>query len=117
VDQETAGIVLDKLLQGDVVCHCPDLILYELGNVLAGKTDDPIAGLRAFLGLPIRLHQPVIGWLSVAATLAGPCRISFYDASFAALARDLGVPLITADRKLARIVGAGARLLADMKFT
>jgi predicted nucleic acid-binding protein len=35
--------------------------------------------------------------------ISGECNISAYDAQFVALARELGVPLITQDRKLLRV--------------
>lgn len=39
-------------------------------------------------------------WLRDAADLASDHRLSFYDAAWAAAARGLGVPLISADRQL-----------------
>ena len=47
----------------------------------------------------------------LATAAAGPC--SAYDAEFVALAKDLGVPLVTADRALARAFPETVRLLGE----
>ncbi len=81
-----------------------DLTLYELGNILlrklswsasdiASQLDDAVA----LCGEPLHLTP---AWRKDAAQLALQHQLTFYDAAFAAAARGLGVPLITADRQL-----------------
>jgi predicted nucleic acid-binding protein len=81
-----------------------DLALYELGNVLvralgwSGQdTADQLDDLLVICGAPL---VPTPAWRRDAAELAASHRLSYYDASYAAAARALAVPLITADRKL-----------------
>lgn len=89
---------------GDLEAHMLDLALYEVGNVLsralrwraadvAGQLDD----LQAILGPPLIMTPP---WLRRATTLAELHTLSFYDASWAAAASELGVPLVSADQRL-----------------
>ena len=89
---------------GEISAHVLDLALYEVGNVLsralrwaahdvAGQLDD----LVELCGPPLALTQD---WLHDAAALAAEHRLSFYDASWAAAARGLRVPLVSSDRAL-----------------
>lgn len=89
---------------GDVDAHMLDLAVYEVGNVLTralrwAATDiaDQLDDLHAILGPPLVMTR---GWLRRAATLAHAHALSFYDASWAAAAAELGIPLISADRQL-----------------
>lgn len=93
---------------GGVDAHVLDLALYEVGNVLVRSlkwTADDVANqlddLSAVLGPPLGMTE---GSLRSAATLAERHRLSFYDASWAATASELDVPLISSDR---RLVAAG----------
>ncbi len=90
----------DDLLTARVL----DLALYEFGNVLiralgwSGRdAADQLDDLLVICGTPL---VPTPAWRRDAAELASAHRLSYYDASFAAASRALGVPLITADRKL-----------------
>jgi len=81
-----------------------DLAYYELGNVLIralGWTADDVADqlddLTTILGAP--LVMTAAGFRR-AAELAHAHALSFYDAAWAAAARELAVPLVSADRKL-----------------
>ncbi|MGH3357480.1 MAG: type II toxin-antitoxin system VapC family toxin [Nocardioidaceae bacterium] len=89
---------------GEVDAHLLDLALYEVGNVLTrslrwagADVADQLDDLHAILGPPL-VMTPV--WLRRAATLAGTHTLSFYDASWAAAAVELGIPLVSADRRL-----------------
>lgn len=81
-----------------------DLALYELSNVLIRRrrwsvTDasDQLQDLLILLGPPVCLDA---AWLSDALALAEEHGLSGYDAHWAAAARHLGVPLVSADRQL-----------------
>lgn len=103
-----ARALRDAHVGGDLDVYVLDLAIYEVGNVLARALTwtaedvaDQLDDLLAIVGSPIVMAQ---GWLRDAANLAGTHMLSFYDASWAASAAALGVPLVSADR---RLVGAG----------
>lgn len=89
---------------GELDAHVLDLAAYEVGNVLSralrwSGTDvaDQLDDLHAILGPPLVMTP---AWLRRAAGLAHAHTLSFYDASWAASALELGVPLVSADRRL-----------------
>ena len=103
-----ARAIRDAHVGGDLDVYVLDLAIYEVGNVLARALTwtaedvaDQLDDLLAIVGSPIVMAQ---GWLRDAANLAEAHMLSFYDASWAASAAALGVPLVSADR---RLVGAG----------
>ena len=84
--------------------HVPALLLYEVGNILLLKTrlgpvalDDAIERLAT---LPFTVAPPAIPLLKRAARLGRELALTFYDASFLALAVELDCPYITADRRV-----------------
>ena len=96
---------------GDLDIHAPDLLYAEVGNVLWKATRlrnwPPLAARQAvkdLIGLELSAH-PMYGLLPGALDLAAAHGITVYDASYVALARRLGVPCYTADRRLIRAVG------------
>jgi predicted nucleic acid-binding protein len=82
----------------------PALLLYEVGNILLFKTDLDAAGLNDAISdleaLPFTVAPPATPLLKRAARLGKELRLTFYDASFLALAVELDCPLITADGPL-----------------
>lgn len=98
-----------RTLLGDVETrplevHVPALLLYETGNVLLLKTrlgpaalDDTIEQLET---LPFIVAPPATPLLKRAARLGRELALTFYDASFLALAIELDCPYITADQRL-----------------
>jgi len=84
--------------------HVPALLLYEVGNILLLKTDLDAAGLNEALSnledLPFTVAPPATPLLKRAARLGKELSLTFYDASFLALAVELDCPFITADRPL-----------------
>ena len=81
--------------------HVPALLLYEVGNILLLKTDLDVAGLDIALSdleaLPFIVAPPATPLLRRAARLGKELGLTFYDASFLALAVELNCPLVTAD--------------------
>lgn len=84
--------------------HVPALLLYEIGNILLLKTllgpaglDDVIDHLET---LPFIVAPPALPLLKRAARLGRELGLTFYDASFLALAVELDCPYVTADRRL-----------------
>jgi predicted nucleic acid-binding protein len=99
-----ARAIRDAHIRGDLVAHVLDLAIYEVGNVLArglswSATDvgDQLDDLLTIVGPPITMTQ---GWLHDAAVVAETHALSFCDASWAATAVALRVPLVSADRRL-----------------
>jgi predicted nucleic acid-binding protein len=91
-------------VSGEVIAHVIDLAPYELGNVLVRalgwspeETADQLDDLYAIVGPPIVMSPAM---LRRAAGLAVARRLSFYDAGWAAAALELGVSLVSADRRL-----------------
>jgi len=91
-------------LAGDLQARIIDLALYELGNVLLGalrwpsdEVADQLDDIVAICGAPLMMTA---GWFRQAAGLAGDHGLSFYDASWAAAAIALKIPLVSVDRRL-----------------
>lgn len=94
----------DAHTRGDLEAHVLDLAIYEVGNVLtralkwaAVDVSDQLDDLLTIVGLPIVMDR---NWLHDAAEFADTYTLSFYDASWAAAASALSVPLVSADRRL-----------------
>jgi predicted nucleic acid-binding protein len=94
--------------------HVPDLFDAEVMNVLrhrhlAGSFDEHVVGAmtqRLRTG-PIRRH-PLLAMLDQMWALHD--NVAMYDAAYVALAAHLGLPLVTADRSLARARGLPCQL-------
>jgi predicted nucleic acid-binding protein len=81
--------------------HVPALLLYEVGNILLLKTDlDPGGREKAIddlEALPFVVAPPATLLLQRGARVGKELNLTFYDASFLALAIELDCPLVTAD--------------------
>ena len=99
-----AQALLDAVETRPFEVHVPALLLYEVGNILLLKTALTSAALDAALAhleaLPFSVAPPATPLLKRAARLGRDLGLTFYDASFLALAVELGCPFITADRRL-----------------
>lgn len=84
--------------------HVPALLLYEIGNILLLKTRLGPAGLDEAIdqleALPFTVAPPATPLLKRAVRLGRELGLTFYDASFLALAVELDCPYVTADRRL-----------------
>jgi len=101
---EAARSLRSAQIAGTVDARILDLGVYEVGNVLvrslrwsAADVAEQLDDLLALCGVPLVLCAE---WLHDAASLAAEHRLTFYDAAWAAAARGLGVPLVSADRQL-----------------
>jgi predicted nucleic acid-binding protein len=106
-----AGSPADRFMGGlawpePVELFAPDLLLLEVANTLrkltaAGHLPQTVAGR-----LVARLPELAIATVGSAVLLSGAWALrqnmTVYDASYAALARELSCPLVTSDAKLAR---------------
>jgi predicted nucleic acid-binding protein len=107
--EEHARILADHIA-GRMPAAAPELLHYEVGNVLAcGAGLDPEAartGYERFVALEVETFALGDREYRSALDLALAHGVTVYDASYVALAVALGVRFITADRRLAeRIAG------------
>lgn len=102
---QAACELMDAQAESRLLLAAPSLLPHELTNALLSRGVDPSRVLRAIHALrELRLAviEPGQSVLQAAIEIHAEERISYYDAIFAALAADLEVPLVTADRKQAR---------------
>ena len=93
-----------RLLEGTISIACPDLALYEVGNVLRHKRGIPPQALTQaitdLLHLELDIFTPTETLLRQAGHLAHERRLTFYDAVYLALAQELHATVVTADLKM-----------------
>ena len=96
---------VDALTTVDPFWIAPDIIWYEIQNVLAGRVRRKRLTLEAArakfrfasamveIVLPNTVNQDII-------EIAVDCKLTFYDASYVALARELDIRLATYDQQI-----------------
>jgi len=96
--------ILERHLHGDIEIHVPDLLFYELGNILRLKetlvSKDALTILRETFSLALQIHPIDLPLSEETFRFARERDITFYDASFVALSHLLDASFITADEKL-----------------
>lgn len=97
--------ILERHVAGNELLVAPELLNYEVGNVLATKVAlAPQAATQLFgyfLDLEIQTYSFGDGEYTASLNLAQKYKLTVYDASYLALALALDVDLVTADLKLA----------------
>jgi predicted nucleic acid-binding protein len=113
---EAAASLLDELAAGTKLGHAPALLVAEVSSALAlavraerRALEDARELLRTLVESPLVLHE-LTPLAPAAFELAATTRLSAYDAFYAVLARALGIPLVTADRRLGEAI-PGALIL------
>lgn len=101
---DEARAIRDAVQSGDLEALIIELAMYELGNVLlralgwpAADVADQLDDVLVICGTPIVMLP---AWFRDAALLGRRHDLTFYDAAWAASARRLEVPLVSADRHL-----------------
>lgn len=93
-------------LLGNFEIHVPDLLFYELGNILPFKetqvSHDALIILKETFALALQIHSIDLLLAEETFCFAQKYNITFYDASFVALSYLLPALFITADRELFR---------------
>lgn len=96
--------LLEEIERRPVEVQVPALLLYDVGNILLLKTrlglaalDDTVERIEA---LPFVVAPPATPLLKRALRLGRELSITFYDASFLALAVELECLFVTADQRL-----------------
>jgi predicted nucleic acid-binding protein len=96
-------------IEGRMVIYVPDLLTYEIANVLRYKPDlsqgQVQAALNSLYDMQIRIVKGSREVIKEAIRLAYLYDVTVYDAAFVAIAEYLNVPFITADDKLSQKLG------------
>ena len=115
------GLLVDHM-EGRIEISVPALLYYEVANILLfGRSRPPVdeaaGALSDLFSIPLAVVAPMPDASDAALRLASQHGLSYYDASYVALAEALDCQLITADQRLARRIRAGgrARLLSAMR--
>lgn len=93
----------------------PALLYYEVANILLfGRSKPPIneaaEALHDLYSIPLVVAAPTPDTADAALRLASDHGLSYYDASYIALAETLDCTLITADQRLARRLRTDGRV-------
>jgi len=110
VGAEKALALRAAYLDGALGIAVPDLLLYELGNVLRYKPDfdsnKVTAAVESVLAMGLSWHAVTQDRLVRAVEIAFTHDVTVYDAAFVALAENLQADFVTADEQLAhRLLG------------
>src|SRR3989338_3665351 len=100
-DSDKALLLKNKHINGKIILIAPDILIYEVANVLAFSKMFSSPGLQKCIqdlyDIEIDLINPSPDILLPAIALALDKQISIYDASYLSLAKELDTKLITAD--------------------
>ncbi len=104
-----AAELLHEHVKGKVRIVVPDLLVYEITNALRFSGGFSAREVReiidALWALDLYIVAPQPDEMHSALTLSFSRGISVYDAVYVALAAELGLPFVTADRKLLSRLG------------
>lgn len=105
-DEEGSDLARDLWRRSEIFeLHllAPDLILYEIGNVLGKakrlKESTIVEALHLLLGSSLKFFPPEERIFDIALGFMKKYGLTFYDASYAALAYKFGIPLISENPK------------------
>jgi predicted nucleic acid-binding protein len=97
-------------LDGHLVIYVPDLLIYEIANVLRYKPDLIPAQIRelvaSLFGMQIKIVEISLEVIGRAVDLAYAYEITVYDAAFVAMAEQLRIDFISSDEKLIQKLGS-----------
>ena len=101
---EKALEIRERIRMGEERIIVPDLLLYELANALkynpSFDVNDVSDALTSIFDMEMDIITPMPDIINSAVTLAFGYNITVYDAFYIALAKDLELTFITADRRL-----------------
>lgn len=107
---EHARAVQAQLFAGQTALSAPDICRWEVANVLRGRglarglltEQDVVDSLNDLEIFGVRVQPVDLARLRSITVLAARRNLSLFDAAFVELALRMGVPLLTADARLAR---------------
>jgi len=102
-DTEKALKIRDRYVRGEINIEIPDLLLYELANVLMykGYTGEEIKkAIKSIYDMGFLIISPSPVVMDLATEIALKARITIYDATYVALAHYFDTEVVTADKKL-----------------
>jgi len=101
---EKALAIRERIRMGEERVVVPDLLLYELANALkynpSFDANDVSDALTSIFDMDLEIVTPIPEIINLAVALAFDYNITVYDAFYIALAKDLELTFITADRRL-----------------
>ena len=101
---EKALAIRERIRMGEERVIVPDLLLYELANALkynpSFDANDVSDALTSIFDMDLEIVTPIPEIINLAVALAFEYNITVYDAFYIALAKDLELTFITADRRL-----------------
>ena len=93
-------------LDGKIELLAPDLLAYELANVLRYKVELSTASVelavQSVFDMGLEWAAPTASLMRRAAAIARAAEVTVFDAAFAALAESAGATFVTADKALVR---------------
>jgi predicted nucleic acid-binding protein len=102
-DTETALEIRDRYVDGDIDVEIPDLLIYELANLMRYKRmgeNEIREVIDSIFSMDFLIIAPTPSLMEMASNIAISHDITIYDAVYVALGKYFGTPIITADRKL-----------------
>ena len=107
--REIALELRQAYLDGHMIIYVPDLLIYEIANVLRYKPDltqlQVQEAVSSFYDMDIRIVQISQEVIKQAIHFAYFQDITVYDGAFVAMADYLKIPFITSDEKLVQKIG------------
>jgi len=122
-DSDKAKVIKDGHISGDFTVVIPDIAIYEIGNALRYASefsiDDVNRSIEELYELSLDIIAPLPDICNVATEIAYQNNITFYDAFYIALAKELELQFFTADAKLYEKTKhlPFVKLLSKLEFT
>lgn len=123
-DNDQALRLREEFYAGDREIIVPDLLLFEVANALRYNPSftekDIKEAIKTLFDIGIKIVTPTYSLLAKTVELAKSLDVTCYDATYLALAEELGFEFITADEKFYRkahknqALKSSVRLLSDL---
>lgn len=98
--------ILYRFLSGKEKILVPDILLYELANVLSNKTELSIKDIEEawnlFIDFNVPIFTPTASFMQKCLKFSKKYQVTVYDAAYAVLAKEKKCDLVTADDKFAQ---------------